>query len=979
MQSASKPTTRPGPAKAATPKKPAFGGRGTERSPKKGQDTEVFDVPSSDEDMDGLRANTKRPVRARSKPSPSSTVNFANGLPSPANDTKSTLREQPVTSAATGRRIPSRKRKADAAPIGDASPVQYDDDALQRHIALQSILDIDGDTTVKRSNLCSAFQDDEAPKTAREAKKSSTSSDRSANGLVSKKQIPQKPQTMQVVIEPAPARKERSIPKPLRSPDGPAAKDKSPRKRRKSPTSPENVPQAPIAKQVTGLKVAVSRAPPKRRDRALPSHQRTPPRQAFETPPKDPASASGRASSAATTPRQTHLWSALLGDGENEAVDSPSYIPVQRLSITQDEAIRVAPSGLTPEDNPKTGPARRRRQQAGVPKKRLIDSLEDELKARNMAVESDGEAEDDLRLLPQSTVEPRIEDQPSAPSPSQLSLPRSDSQSQFKSSQGPSQVQGGGPKITYARDRSYLTEGVVDEASMFNTPLDVGLGSQGRRRGVPNAALLSQALGAVDEEHDVVDGASSGAIRSIHELRQAGGNKRFLDESEALFEDIEYRAGTSLSRRRNGVLELGNKMSQKSYARQFLDQGLDRRLFRDLHDEQDVITGFALASIIAFLAQEVVGGSVLLRARQEGAVTMLTRLVGETRSVSSIVKDRSSNMSKAARAMAVGFANMVRGSSIWTSEEPDMMTPRLVALRSLEMIVTRSRDAGDKSSVVSRDSAEKLIQVLRLDDAEDEDEDDGPSSQDVMEIELALAILESSTINVRAGERGAIRDDLSTSAISDFLLSVSRRPRDRFKTCQVLVVRLILNVSNNNPPACDALGSQEVVKSLVHVVTSEFGFLGGPLEEEERRSSVDHLILVLAAMINFAEWSEAARSHVLSRDGEEGPLLDGLVRFFLHGLELAGEADSVEETHLNVAYGYLAVLLGNLCLHAGVKQHVRTKLPGGTLRSLSAAVREFLHYHMKVDDQLHASQGEESPQDGFTERLQAVVDSLDAA
>ncbi len=81
-----------------------------------------------------------------------------------------------------------------------------------------------------------------------------------------------------------------------------------------------------------------------------------------------------------------------------------------------------------------------------------------------------------------------------------------------------------------------------------------------------------------------------------------------------------------------------------------------------------------------------------------------------------------------------------------------------------------------------------------------------------------------------------------------------------------------------------------------------------------------------------------------------------------------------------MAYGYLAVLLGNLCLDGQVKQHVRSRLPGATLRPLSMAVSEFLHYHRKVDDQLQSSQGGEGGQggaDGFTERLQAVVDALD--
>lgn len=85
----------------------------------------------------------------------------------------------------------------------------------------------------------------------------------------------------------------------------------------------------------------------------------------------------------------------------------------------------------------------------------------------------------------------------------------------------------------------------------------------------------------------------------------------------------------------------------------------------------------------------------------------------------------------------------------------------------------------------------------------------------------------------------------------------------------------------------------------------------------------------------------------------------------------------MEKTHSNVAFGYLAVLLGNLCLNRRVKQQVCAQLPGATLRPLSDAVGEFLHYHKKVDDQFQSADGDDATaQDGFTARLQMMVDRL---
>lgn len=87
----------------------------------------------------------------------------------------------------------------------------------------------------------------------------------------------------------------------------------------------------------------------------------------------------------------------------------------------------------------------------------------------------------------------------------------------------------------------------------------------------------------------------------------------------------------------------------------------------------------------------------------------------------------------------------------------------------------------------------------------------------------------------------------------------------------------------------------------------------------------------------------------------------------------------MEETHYNVALGYLSVLLSYLCLHNEVKRQICLELPGQRLRPMINTALEFLQYHREVDAQLHATEmGEDGAchQDGFTERLQGVIQSL---
>ena len=87
------------------------------------------------------------------------------------------------------------------------------------------------------------------------------------------------------------------------------------------------------------------------------------------------------------------------------------------------------------------------------------------------------------------------------------------------------------------------------------------------------------------------------------------------------------------------------------------------------------------------------------------------------------------------------------------------------------------------------------------------------------------------------------------------------------------------------------------------------------------------------------------------------------------------QADSMEESQSNVAFGYLSVLLGSLCQNSDIRELLRSKLPGRTLQPLVYAVDEFIQHHRKVDDLYDGESGSDSG-NGFTQRLQLVVDRL---
>lgn len=94
-------------------------------------------------------------------------------------------------------------------------------------------------------------------------------------------------------------------------------------------------------------------------------------------------------------------------------------------------------------------------------------------------------------------------------------------------------------RVTYARQRSFLTEEVKEGGDPFAEPL------------LPLARPLGKGLrNAPSLEEDDEEDPSPGMMKSLHELREAGVNKRFLDSVEGYFEDIE--GNVSMGQKRMG-------------------------------------------------------------------------------------------------------------------------------------------------------------------------------------------------------------------------------------------------------------------------------------------------------------------------------------------------------------------------------------------------------------------------------------------
>jgi hypothetical protein len=89
------------------------------------------------------------------------------------------------------------------------------------------------------------------------------------------------------------------------------------------------------------------------------------------------------------------------------------------------------------------------------------------------------------------------------------------------------------------------------------------------------------------------------------------------------------------------------------------------------------------------------------------------------------------------------------------------------------------------------------------------------------------------------------------------------------------------------------------------------------------------------------------------------------------------QAASVEQTNSLVAFGYLSVLLCNVCMDRQIRNHVRTLLKGGTLATLLVFVQEFLD-HFRRAEVLESNREDDGQkmQSGFVDRFEGVLDAL---
>ena len=441
-------------------------------------------------------------------------------------------------------------------------------------------------------------------------------------------------------------------------------------------------------------------------------------------------------------------------------------------------------------------------------------------------------------------------------------------------------IHGGSQKVTYARQRSYLTEDDVNDTAMFPIPSNLdftpNLLSSNQRK-IKTVSNAQQSRYRNLEVEDSKDG-HSGAIRSIHELREAGGSARLVGEMQAILEDINDTSSTPLSLQRSSLLELVTKLEKSSFCRSFIDHGLESRLFAHVGFCTDNIVNMLLMVSFIYILAEPCLQHTLDSINNQRTVDYLIGYLKNTDELASTASNRNSNMSKARQLDIQNLCDSLAGSSAWRSGRPLHITARTLSLQCLAYLVQHVHEAVCTSDTLSRSITTALVDMMvaciphPIPD---------PPLGTIAEFLLAISILESTTAS-RAATNSvqSVWTSGSTTKIVYLLPIIQTWSGEGIERLRTLALRLSLNLTNNNQSSCQAFSKVEMVNVTMITIVLSFRQLSSKLIKNNQIKVLDNLVLALGLLTNLAEWSEITQELFVTSFIDGNTWLDTLIHIF---------------------------------------------------------------------------------------------------
>ncbi|KAK3685999.1 wings apart-like protein regulation of heterochromatin-domain-containing protein [Podospora appendiculata] len=532
-----------------------------------------------------------------------------------------------------------------------------------------------------------------------------------------------------------------------------------------------------------------------------------------------------------------------------------------------------------------------------------------------------------------------------------------------------------GPKFTYSQKRTMLAE--EDDLLLGGT----GLGgideepSKGALFDFGRLPKTTSAFSFLDEDDET---ANTGAVRSIHELRQAGANSRFADEMEDIMDRVGSPSEKPSSMRRGALLELAQKIREKDFRRQFRNHGDGGGLFKNLGEEMDLVSGYSIVATLTTLLATSVSAHLVQQLGPQGLAALLSRLLKEMTDIGQLARDRKQNVSRNGQTTLGTVKLSILKLPIWEPISPTSLSPRTLALKCLDLVMRQSTHSSGEAEIFSTAVTDQLFDILAA-GSSNKAAWDFPGQQESCDLYLALYVLEGHSINAMQSRLGARWTSKYVPIVANVLETALRRPADKYDDLESLALRITLNTTNTNQAACCQLVDQGLLRDLAESACGAFEVFLNSMKVDAFLSKVhESLIMMLGVMINFCVYHPPASQSLEEREDVSRTPLNRLIRVFADNHAKTSDADSMEKTQLNVALGYLSILLGYLCLNSSIRDRFLSVHPKRSLQPLLDSINEFIRFHQEVAEARAGEEGSKQETEfAALSRLQSLVVQLE--
>lgn len=549
-----------------------------------------------------------------------------------------------------------------------------------------------------------------------------------------------------------------------------------------------------------------------------------------------------------------------------------SIVKVPKRRSPEADITRTATGKATKRRSPDVDTSRTSATTGKAPKRRrLIDALNAQADSSSSSSEEEEEEEPTSQESTASKHRYSPEMRSSTPPPSEVTKPRN-VVSQVHSAKK------AGPKFTYSgRERTMLAEeddifghglGSIDEEPSSNGPLfNFGRSSKSK----------INAFDFMDEDDETVN---TGAVRSVHELRQAGANSRFADEMEDILDRIGVPTAKPSSLRRGALLELAEKIKEKEFQQQFRNHSNSAGVFKSVGNETDVVSGYSIVAIFSTLLATSVSAHLLQQVVDSGLATLLGRLLEETTDIALLVKDRKQNVSRNGQNTLSGIKVSFLKMPIWEPLTPTSLSPRTLALKCLDLILRQPGRSSCEAEVFTSEITDRIFSILQS-GLSNEDSWQFPAHQASTDFYLALYLAETHSISAMQSRLGSRWTSRYVPIVADLLETALRRPADQINDLESLALRVTLNITNNNAVACRTLVEKGLLLSLAESACVAFELSLNSMKVDSFLPNVhESLIMMLGVMINFCVYYPPASESLGKSPKGPGSPLDRLIQIF---------------------------------------------------------------------------------------------------